>query len=47
MATKNKKSTTLDDLKEALTGLATKEDLKALATQEALNALTTKVNTAQ
>jgi chromosome segregation ATPase len=33
------------DLKEALTGLATKDDLKALATQEALNDLTTKVTT--
>jgi ABC-type transporter Mla subunit MlaD len=30
---------TLADLKEALTGLATKEDLKALAPQETVNAM--------
>jgi hypothetical protein len=30
---------TLADLKEALTGLATKEDLKALASQETVNAM--------
>jgi hypothetical protein len=45
MVKKHPNPLTLADLKEALTGLATKDDLNALATREALTGPTTTVNT--